>query len=162
MDKYLMVLVFLLALLALPTVQTAGGNVSGSGFTTSEYTYLFQGHSTEGAWPQGDSGGGNNCPYESDGCVVSYVPRSGTASSRQYSLEGWQINQNSPTPSTVGPNSAFPVGNHGWHHRLQQPSSVERDNGRNNVGWNSSVDEARSCDSCVQQQQLSRSRFVPA
>ena len=91
-------------------ISTAGGNVTGTGFTTGEYTYLFQGHSAAGAWPHWDSSGGNNCQYESDGCVVSYIPRSGTASSRQYSLDGWQINQNSATPSTVGANTSFPVG----------------------------------------------------
>ncbi|MGB8543554.1 MAG: choice-of-anchor D domain-containing protein [Candidatus Acidiferrales bacterium] len=91
-------------------ISTASGNVSGTGFTTGEYAYLFQGHSSEGTWPHWDAGGGNNCQYESDGCVVSYIPRSGTASSRQYSLDGWQINQNSATPSTVGGNNTFPVG----------------------------------------------------
>jgi hypothetical protein len=78
--------------------------------TSAQSAYLFEGHTTNGAWPHWDAAGGNNCTVESDGCVQSYIPRSGAAANRQYSMEGYEIVGTGGAVVKSGANTAYPAG----------------------------------------------------
>ena len=78
--------------------------------TSTQSAYLFEGHTTNGAWPHWDAAGGNNCTVESDGCVQSYIARSGAAGNRQYAMEGYQIVGTGGSVVKSGANTAYPAG----------------------------------------------------
>lgn len=89
------------------TATPTTGTISSE--NNADDVYLYQGHSKNGTWPQWDVGGGNNCVREGDGCVVSYVPRSGSPGDRQYSQEGFHIVKNGASVAS-GTNAEYPVG----------------------------------------------------
>ena len=72
-----------------------------------DQAYLYQGYSQNGEWPHWSNS--DNCTTESDGCVVSPIPRVGARGSWSYAANGYQINKNGAAVAHGGA-TQYPIG----------------------------------------------------